>query len=173
PSTAVLIASLVALAVAVGVIVWKSELVRHPIPASIAVLPFLDLSPAKDQEYFCDGMSEEILDSLAKADGLRVIARTSSFSFKGKNVDASAVGKKLNVANVLEGSLRREGNQIRVTAKLIDARNGFHLWSETYERDLKGVFSLQDEITRSIVSALKIKLAVSLPAQQQRNTEVY
>src|SRR5207237_5195131 len=127
--TAVLIASLVALVAAVGAIIWKSELVRRPIPASIAVLPFLDLSQAKDQEYFCDGMSEEILDALAKIDGLRVVARNSSVSFKGKNVDVSEVGKKLNVENVLEGSLRREGNWIRVTAQLINARNGFHRWS--------------------------------------------
>jgi eukaryotic-like serine/threonine-protein kinase len=173
PTTAVLIASLVALAAAVGVIVWKSELVRHPIPASIAVLPFLDLSQAKDQEYFCDGMSEEILDALAKVDGLHVVARTSSFSFKGKNVNVSEVGKKLNVENVLEGSLRREGNRIRISAQLVNARSGVHLWSETYERELQGVFALQDEITRAIVDALKIKLAISLPAHKQRNTEVY
>jgi len=140
---------------------------------SIAVLPFLDLSQAKDQEYFCDGMSEEILDALAKIEGLRVVARTSSFSFKGKNEDVSEVGKKLNVQNVLEGSLRREGNRIRVTAQLINARNGFHLWSETYERELKGVFAMQDEITRAIVDALKIKLAIALPLHEQRNTEAY
>src|SRR5438067_8868581 len=173
PTTAGLIASLVALAVGAGVIVWKSELVQRPIPASIAVLPFLDLSQAKDQEYFCDGMSEEILDTLAKVDGLRVVARTSSFSFKGKNVNVSEVRQKLNVENVLEGSLRREGNRIRISAQLINTRNGFHLWSETYERDLKGVFALQDEITRAIVDALKIKLAVSLPTHEQRNTEAY
>ena len=140
---------------------------------SIAVLPFLDLSQAKDQEYFCDGMSEEILDALAKVEGLRVVARTSSFSFKGKSVDVSDVRKKLNVENVLEGSLRREGNRVRITAQLINTRNGFHLWSETYERELQGVFALQDEITRSIVDALKIKLAVSLPAHEQRSTEAY
>jgi serine/threonine-protein kinase len=173
PITAVLIASLVALVAAVGAIIWKSELVRRPIPASIAVLPFLDLSQAKDQEYFCDGMSEEILDALAKIDGLRVVARTSSFSFKGKNANASEVGKKLNVENVLEGSLRREGNRIRISAQLVNARNGFHLWSQTYERELQGVFAVQDEITRSIVDALKIKLAVSLPTHEQRNTEAY
>jgi TolB-like protein/tRNA A-37 threonylcarbamoyl transferase component Bud32 len=140
---------------------------------SIAVLPFVDLSQAKDQEYFCDGISEEILDTLAKVDGLRVLGRTSSFSFKGKSTDASEIGKTLNVENVLEGSLQREGNRIRVTAELINARNGFHVWSETYEREVQGVFALQDEITRAIVDALKIKLAVSLPAHEQRNTEVY
>ena len=140
---------------------------------SIAVLPFLDLSQAKDQEYFCDGMSEEILDALAKVDGLRVVARTSSFSFKGKNPDVGDLGKKLKVENVVEGSVRRDGNRVRISAQLINARNGLQLWSETYERELQGVFTLQDEITRAIVDALKIKLAVSLPAHEQRNTEGY
>ena len=159
-------------------VIWffRDELARMPVERpekSIAVLPFLDLSETKDQEYFCDGISEEILHALAKVDGLRVVARTSSFSFKGKSANAREVGKKLNVENVLEGSLQREGNRVRITAELINARSGFHLWTETYERELGGVFALQDEITRSIVDALKIKLAVSLPAQQQRNTEVY
>jgi adenylate cyclase len=140
---------------------------------SIAVLPFMDLSQAKDQEYFCDGMSEEILDALAKVEGLRVVARTSSFSFKGKRADASEVGKKLNVENVLEGSVRREGNRVRITTQLVNARNGFQLWSETYERELQGVFALQDEITRAVVDALKLKLAISLPVREQRNTEAY
>ena len=149
---------------------WQQPAVSEK---SIAVLPFLDLSQAKDQEYFCDGISEEILHALAKVDGLRVVARTSSFSFKGKSVNAREVGEKLNVANVLEGSLRREGNRVRITAELINARSGFHLWTETYDRELAGVFALQDEITRAIVDALKIKLAVSPPAQQERNTEVY
>ncbi len=140
---------------------------------SIAVLPFVDMSQAKDQEYFCDGISEEILDALAKVDGLRVVARTSSFSFKGKNADVGEVANKLNVENVLEGSLRREGNRIRITAQLINARDGFHLWSDTYERELKDVFAVQDEITRSIVDALKIKLAVAPPARPRQNTEAY
>jgi adenylate cyclase len=140
---------------------------------SIAVMPFLDLSQAKDQEYFCDGISEEILDALAKIEGLRVVARTSSFSFKGKNADVSEVANKLNVQNVLEGSLRRDGNRIRITAQLINARDGFHLWSETYERELKDVFAMQDEITRAIVDALKIKLAISAPPRAEPNPEAY
>ena len=140
---------------------------------SIAVLPFVDLSQTKDQQYFCDGMSEEILDALARVEGLRVVARTSSFSFKGENVDVSQVGKRLGVENVLEGSLRREGNRVRISTKLINARNGFQLWSETYERELQGVFAVQDEITRAVVDALKIKLAVSLPTHEPRNTEAY
>src|SRR5947208_1447635 len=140
---------------------------------SIAVLPFVDLSQAKDQEYFCDGISEEILDSLAKVEGLRVVARTSSFSFKGKNADVNEIAQKLNVQNVLEGSLRREGNRIRITAQLINARNGFHIWSDTFERELQGVFAVQDEITRSIVDALKIKLAVAPPVRTPGSTEAY
>src|SRR5216117_1934803 len=146
----------------------------NELPAkSIAVLPFVDLSQAKDQEYFCDGISEEILDALAKVEGLRVVARTSSFSFKGKNADVAEIGQKLNVQNVLEGSLRREGNRIRLTAQLVNARDGFHVWSETYERELQGVFAVQDEITRAIIDALKIKLALALPAHEQQNTEGY
>jgi TolB-like protein/Tfp pilus assembly protein PilF len=140
---------------------------------SIAVLPFVDLSQAKDQEYFCDGISEEILDALAKIGGLRVVARTSSFSFKGKNADVAEIGQKLNVQNVLEGSLRREGNRIRVTAQLVNARNGFHVWSDTFERELQGVFAVQDEITHAIVDALKVKLAVA-PVQRSRpNPQAY
>ena len=140
---------------------------------SIAVLPFVDLSQAHDQEYFCDGISEEILDTLAKIEGLRVVARTSSFSFKGKNADVGQIAQKLNVQNILEGSLRREGNRIRITAQLVNAANGFHLWSETYERELQGVFAVQDEITRAIVDALKIKLAIAPSAQLQPNSEAH
>src|ERR1043166_6702883 len=140
---------------------------------SIAVLPFVDLSQAHDQEYFCDGISEEILDALAKIKGLRVVARTSSFSFKGKNADVAEIGQKLGVANILEGSLRREGDRIRISAQLINARDGFHIWSDTYERELQGVFAVQDEITRSIVDALKVKLAVMPSARAVENTEAH
>src|SRR5207237_5117509 len=122
-----LLASVLALALP---FYWHRNLTTSlPPDKSIAVLPFLDLSETKDQEYFCDGISEEILEALAKVDGLRVVARTSSFSFKGKSVNAREVGEKLNVANVLEGSLRREGNRVRVTAELINTRTGFHLWT--------------------------------------------
>src|SRR5437016_12759474 len=120
---------------AAGIWVVRGELFRasqfNPPEKSIAVLPFLDLRQSKDQEYFCDGISEEILHALAKVDGLRVTGRTSSFSFKGTSVNARKVGEKLNVENVLEGSLRREGNRVRITAELINARSGFHLWTET------------------------------------------
>jgi TolB-like protein len=127
---------------------------------SIAVLPFVDLTQAHDQEYFCDGISEEILDALAKIEGLRVVARTSSFSFKGKNSDVSEIAQKLNVQNILEGSMRREGNCVRISAQLVSAGNSSHLWSQTYECELQGAFAVQDEITLAIVDALKAKLGV-------------
>src|SRR5438094_6705148 len=173
-STALVLGLLVAaMAVAVPFYWHRNLTTSSPPEKSIAVLPFLDLSETKDQEYFCDGMSEEIIDALAKVEGLRVVARASSFSFKGKTAAVSEIGKKLNVEDVLEGSLRREGNRVRITAELINARSGFRIWSDTYERELQRVFALQDEITRAIVDALKIKLAVALPAREQRNTEVY
>src|SRR5437879_6273065 len=150
--------------------VWslRGELFRasqfNPPDGSIAVLPFADSSETKDQGYLCDGISEEIIDTLAQVDGLRVAGRTSSFSLKGKNT--KEVGEKLNVGNVLEGSLQRQGNRVRVTAELIDARSGFRVWTETYDRELDGAFALQDEIARSIVDRLKIKLAVQ-PSREQ------
>src|SRR5438552_15958744 len=139
---------------------------------SIAVLPFNDLSPAKDHDYFSDGIADELLGALAKVDGLRVAARRSSFWFKNREADLTEVAAKLNVEHVLEGSVRRDGNRVRVTAELIDACDGFTIWSETYERELQGIFALQDEITRSIVDALKLKLAIS-PTPPSRSTEAY
>jgi eukaryotic-like serine/threonine-protein kinase len=173
PAALALVVLVAALALALPFYRHRNMTASSPPEKSIAVLPFLDLSKTKDQEYFCDGMSEEILEALAKVEALRVVARSSSFSFKGRSVNAREVGEKLNVANVLEGSLRREGDRVRVTAELINARSGFHLWTETYDRKLEDVFALQDEITRAIVDALKIKLAVSPPPRQQPNTEVY
>jgi TolB-like protein/tRNA A-37 threonylcarbamoyl transferase component Bud32 len=137
----------------------------NPPDRSIAVLPFTDSTEAKDQGYLCDGISGEILDTLAQVDNLRVAGRTSSFSLKGKNT--KEVGEKLNVGNVLEGSLQRQGNRVRVTAELTDARNGFRVWTETYDRELNGGFALQDEIARSIVDALKIKFGVRVSANEQ------
>ena len=128
------------------------------IDRSIAVLPFVDMSAGKDQEYFSDGLSEELLNLLAKIPELKVIGRTSSFSFKGKNEDLRSIAQKLGVAHLLEGSVRKDGNTIRVTAQLIKAKDGSHLWSETYDRDLKGIFKLQDEIAKAVVLQLKIKL---------------
>jgi eukaryotic-like serine/threonine-protein kinase len=172
--TALVLGLLIAATAVVVLFYWHRNLpTTSPPEKSIAVLPFLDLSETKDQEYFCDGMSEEIIGALAKVEGLRVVGRASSFSFKGKTTDVSEIGKKLNVEDVLEGSLRREGNRVRITAELINARSGFRIWSDTYERELQGVFALQDEITGAIVDALKIKLAISLPPHEQRNTDAY
>jgi TolB-like protein len=130
---------------------------------SIAVLPFNDLSPAKDHAYFGEGIAEELLGALAKVDGLRVAARRSSFWFKDKEAELGEIAAKLNVAHVLEGTVRRDGNRVRVTAELINAGDGFTVWSETFEREMHGIFALQDEITRSIVDTLKLKLAISPP----------
>ena len=143
-----------------------------PEVASIAVLPFADLSPDRDQEYFCDGMTEEIIDALAKVDGFRVVARTSSFAFKGKQQDIREIGKKLNVGAVLEGSVRKDGNLLRVTAQLNSVSDGYHLWSQTYERELKDVFSVQDEIAKAIVNTLQLKLATPRP-KRAVNVEAY
>ena len=139
---------------------------------SIAVLPFKDLSLAKDHAYFSEGIAEELLGALAKVDGLRVAARRSSFWFKDKEAELSEIAAKLNVEHVLEGSVRRDGNLVRITAELIDTRDGFTIWSETYEREMHGIFALQDEITRSIVHTLKLKLAI-LPLPLSRSTDAY
>ena len=126
---------------------------------SIAVLPFVDMSAARDQEYFTDGITEELLNSLAQIEGLHVAARTSSFAFKGKNEDVAEIGRRLRVQAVLEGSVRREGEHLRVTAQLVDARTGYHLWSDNYDRESGEVFALQDELARAIVSELKLQFA--------------
>jgi TolB-like protein/Tfp pilus assembly protein PilF len=126
--------------------------------ASIAVLPFRDMSPEKDQEYFCDGMAEELTNALVKVDGLRVAALTSAFQFKDKVIDIRDIGKKLGVTAVLEGSVRKAGSQLRVTAQLVNVANGYHMWSERYDRNMEDVFAIQDEISQAIVSALRLKL---------------
>jgi len=145
--------------------------------ASIAVLPFADMSPGKDQEHFADGVAEEILNTLARLDGLKVVGRTSSFSFKGKGEAAAVIAGKLQVAHLLEGSVRRDGNRVRISAQLVSARDGFQVWGESFDRELTGVFAIQDEIARSVVNALKVKL---LPGREPAsaphrpaNPEVY
>ena len=130
---------------------------------SIAVLPFVNMSSDKEQEYFSDGLSEELLNQLAQIPQLRVIARTSSFSFKGKEVDVSTIAHALNVAHVLEGSVRKSANTLRVTAQLIRTSDSSHLWSQTYDRDRTDIFKVQDEIAADVVAALKVKL---LPTQE-------
>ncbi len=133
------------------------ESAKKPRP-SIAVLPFTNLSADKEQEYFCDGMAEEIINALSHVKGLRVVARTSAFAFKGKSEDIREIGKKLNVETVLEGSVRKERNRLRITAQLVNVTDGYHLWSEKYDRNMEDIFAIQDEISLAIVDKLKIKL---------------
>jgi TolB-like protein len=137
----------------------------NPPPHSIAVLPFADMSEKKDQEYFSDGLTEELLNSLSEINELQVAARTSAFSFKGKDTDIGTIARKLNVGTVLEGSVRRSAHTIRITAQLINAVTGFHLWSKTYDRDLGDVLKLQTEIATSVASALKVTLLGDLAAK--------
>jgi serine/threonine protein kinase/Flp pilus assembly protein TadD len=145
---------------------------RQAETASIAVLPFANLSADKENEYFSDGLAEEILIALSQVEGLRVAARSSSFSFKGKTTEAGEIASKLRVANILDGSVRRAGNRVRVTVQLVDARNGFQLWSERYDRQMEDIFAVQDEIARAIADQLKVKLGAGVkPAT--KNLEAY
>jgi TolB-like protein/tetratricopeptide (TPR) repeat protein len=171
-ATAVVV--VIAIAVGLGAYFWSSKHVAQ-VPAiaaitdkSIAVLPFTDMSEKKDQEYFGDGMAEEIIDLLVKVPGLKVIARTSSFQFKGQSQDLRAVGEKLGAHYVLEGSVRRSGDDLRVTAQLINSRDGTHLWSQSFDRKLTDVLTMQDEIAANLVRALQIEVTtaemVSRPA---------
>jgi adenylate cyclase len=137
---------------------------------SIAVLPFADMSEKQDQEYFADGLAEELLDLLAKTPGLHVIARTSSFSFRSKSDDIPTIAAKLKVENVLEGSVRKSGNRLRVSTQLVDASNGVHIWSETYDREMQDLFKVQDDIANEVVQALKIKLDVT-PSAERPSTD--
>jgi serine/threonine-protein kinase len=125
---------------------------------SIAVLPFLNLSPDPDNEYFCEGIAEELLNALARIDDLKVAARTSAFLFKGKAANVSEIGERLGVNTVLEGSVRKAGNRLRITVQLVNTADGFHLWSERYDREMQDIFELQDEITLSVIDSLKVKL---------------
>jgi len=149
---------------------------KEQIP-SIAVLPFVDLSPRKDQEYFCDGVAEELINALTHIMGLRVVARTSAFAFKGRNLDVRDVGRVLNVKTVLEGSIRKAGRKLRITAQLINVATGYHFWSEKYERTFEDVFAIQDEITLAIVDRLKVKLLgeekAALLKRHTENPEAY
>lgn len=143
---------------------------------SIAVLPFVDLSPDKSEEYFSDGLTEQLTNDLAKTPGLRVVARTSAFQFKGKNEDLRTVAAKLNVETVLEGSVRKEGHRVRITTQLIKANDGFHIWSETYDRNVTDILAVQDEIGRAVAGALNLALlggrGTAQPAQSD-NPEAY
>ncbi len=146
----------------------------HSIPAkSIAVLPFVNMSSDKDQEYFSDGLSEELLNLLAKIPELRVAARTSSFYYKGKDVKLTDVARELQVAHLLEGSVRKSGNRVRITAQLIRASDGYHQWSETYDRTLEDIFAVQEEIAAAVVSQLKVRLLNAPPKARKTNSEAY
>jgi TolB-like protein/Flp pilus assembly protein TadD len=140
---------------------------------SIAVLPFINLSSDKEQEYFSDGISEELLNLLAKIPKLRVIARTSSFAFKGEKIDIADVARRLHVAAVLEGSVRKSANHVRITAQLIRAIDSTHLWSETYDRTLDDIFKVQDEISAAVVGQLKIKLLGATPTAKPVDSKAY
>jgi TolB-like protein/tetratricopeptide (TPR) repeat protein len=140
---------------------------------SIAVLPFKDLSAGPERDYLGEGIAEEILTALSKVDNLRVAARRSSFWFKDRDAELSEVASKLNVEHVVEGSIRRDGNRIRVTAELTECCQGFTLWSETFEREFQGIFALQDEITCSIVEALKLKLEIAPVTSRAQSMEAY
>jgi TolB-like protein/Flp pilus assembly protein TadD len=144
---------------------WLATPSFNPPPHSIAVLPFVNMSGDKEQEYFSDGLTEELLNSLAEINELQVAARTSAFSFKGTNTDIGTIARKLNVGAVLEGSVRRSANTIRITAQLINAVTGFHLWSKTYDRDLGDVLKLQIEIATAVASALKVTLLGDVAAK--------
>ncbi len=125
---------------------------------SIAVLPFTNMSSDVENEYFCDGLAEELLNALAKIDELKVAARTSAFSFKGKNTNTGEIGRALGVKTILEGSVRKSGDRLRITVQLVNAADGYHVWSERYDREMRDIFDVQDEITLSVVGALKVKL---------------
>jgi TolB-like protein/Tfp pilus assembly protein PilF/predicted Ser/Thr protein kinase len=143
--------------------------------ASVAVLPFVNMSGDPENEYFSDGLAEELLNVLTRIPELRVAGRTSSFQFKGKNEDLRVIGQKLNVGAILEGSVRKAGRHVRITAQLVKAADGFHLWSETYDRELDDIFAVQDDLAQSVASALKVKLlgAHRAPAAPSGNAEAY
>ncbi|MFC1559363.1 protein kinase [Gemmatimonadota bacterium] len=134
------------------------EIRKRVTTPSIAVLPFEDMSPEKDQDYFCDGMAEEIINALTRIKNLPVVARTSAFSFKGKGLDVREIGKRLNVEHVLEGSIRKSGDRLRITVQLIKVSDGYHLWSDRFDRDMGDVFAIQDEISLAVVDNLKVEL---------------
>jgi TolB-like protein/Tfp pilus assembly protein PilF len=144
-----------------------------PLSESIAVLAFENMSADPEQEYFSDGISEEILDQLAKVQELRVISRSSAFSYKGRDINLSDVARELNVAHILEGSVRKDGHRVRITAQLIDARSDTHLWSETYDRTLDDIFAVQNEIAVSVVDKLKIAILGELKQVEKTDPEAY
>jgi adenylate cyclase len=177
---------MVMLVVAVGVLLFDKFALRSdaPPPAvqetavndnSVAVLPFVDMSPARDQEYFTDGLTENLLHALAQVRELKVAGRTSSFAFKGQNQDLREIGRQLNVSNILEGSVQKMGERVRITTQLIETEGGYHLWSETFDRDLTDIFSVQDEIATAVAGALRKNLLgeETISAGYSGNFEAY
>jgi serine/threonine-protein kinase len=162
PHRAALLAGAIIAVLAAGVVVrGRTNGGAGSPPASAAVLPFVDLSPERDQEYFSEGLTEELITSLSQVEGLRVAARTSSFQFKGRNPDVREVGRTLDVRSVLEGSVRKSGNRLRIAVQLVNVSDGYQLWSQAYDRELTDVFAIQEEIARAIVEALRVELGVA------------
>jgi serine/threonine-protein kinase len=185
--SAVRTASVIGAMAILGIIGWRFSATHTSPPstdlagpptalASIAVLPFVDMSATGDQAYLGDGMAEEILNLLAQIKGIRVAARTSAFAFRDQDIDIREIGRALDVASVLEGSVRKDADMVRITAQLIDVDSGFHLWSDTYDREMQSVFAIQDEISRAIVNALEPTLAGETPNQvrdEETSAEAY
>src|SRR5437879_5450234 len=177
PSRALLAASLVALAAAAGWIVWKSEFIRHPVTTGIAVLPFENLSPDADNAYFADGIQEEILTRLASIAGLKVISRTSTQRYQSKPRNLGEIAKQLGVANILEGSVQKTADQVRVNVQLINGQSDSHLWADTYDRKLTDIFGVESEIAKRIAESLQATLTSSeeqaLAVKPTNNPEAY
>jgi serine/threonine-protein kinase len=160
--------------VVLTVLGWRLRTRGEGAGNSIAVLPFVNMSSDRENEYFSDGITEELINALANVEGIRVSSRTSAFAFKGKDVGVRKIGEELHVASVLEGSVRREGGNVRVTAQLVNAADGYHLWSKTYDRELKSIFALEDELARSIAQALRHKLVrEEAPHSQTASVETH
>ena len=173
-SLAIAVGIALVILVVAGLSLRRAKRLPAAVTPSVAVLPFVDLSPEKDQQYFSDGLAEELLNNLARLPGLHVAARTSSFQFKGKGEDVREIRKKLNVDTVLEGSVRKQGQRVRITAQFINASDGFHLWSDTYDRDVTDIFAVQEDIARSVAGSLKLALlGHGIPAPRSTSIEAY
>ena len=176
PTTALLFVLSLAFAATVGVMIWKSRPVRPP-SSGVAVLPFVNLSAEKENEYLSDGITEDLCTALSQIKGLRVPARTSSFVFKGKTADIRKIGKQLNVSTVLEGSVSKAGNKVRISAQLNNVADGFHLWAATYDRDVIDILEIRSDISRKVADALKVQLGVKetqlLAKKPTENSEAY
>src|SRR5438093_926987 len=176
PTTALLFALSLAFAATVGVMIWKSR-PEPPPAAGVAVLPFVNMSPDKENEYLGDGITEDLCTALSQIKGLRVPARTSVFVFKGKTADIRQIGKQLNVSTVLEGSVSKAGNKVRISAQLNNVADGYHLWAETYDRYMTDILEIRSDISKKVADALKVQLGVKetqlLAKKPTENSEAY